>query len=44
MVPAATEGVLTAANVDRVLARIVAEAANGPTTPEADTILFDLSR
>jgi len=41
LVPAATEGVLTAANADQVLARIVAEAANGPTTPEADTILFD---
>ena len=39
LVPAALEGVLTADNAGGVKARIVAEGANGPTTPEADAIL-----
>jgi glutamate dehydrogenase (NAD(P)+) len=39
LIPAALEGVLTEANAAGVHARIVAEAANGPTTPQADVIL-----
>ncbi|MBE3576847.1 MAG: Glu/Leu/Phe/Val dehydrogenase [Limnochordales bacterium] len=39
LIPAALENQITAAVAERVRARIVAEAANGPTTPEADVIL-----
>ena len=38
--PAALENQITAENADQVKAKIVAELANGPTTPEADGILF----
>ncbi len=41
LIPAAIENQLTSRNADNVRAGIVAELANGPTTPEADDILND---
>jgi glutamate dehydrogenase (NAD(P)+) len=39
LVPAAVERVITEENASRLHCRILAEGANGPTTPEADAIL-----
>jgi glutamate dehydrogenase len=41
LVPAALENQITMANVDTIKAKIVAEAANGPTTPEAARVLTE---
>jgi len=41
LIPAALENQITMENAPRVKARVVAEAANGPTTPGADRILHE---
>jgi glutamate dehydrogenase (NAD(P)+) len=41
LVPAALQDQITLANVDRLNCKMVAEAANGPTTPDAEEVLLE---
>jgi glutamate dehydrogenase (NAD(P)+) len=41
LAPSALENQITAENADKIKGKIIAELANGPTTPEADEVLYE---
>jgi glutamate dehydrogenase (NAD(P)+) len=41
LMPPALQNQITKDNADKIRAKIVAEGANGPTTPEADKVLYE---
>ncbi len=41
LVPAATEDVITSQNADKIMAKLIVEGANGPTSAKADNIIND---
>jgi glutamate dehydrogenase (NAD(P)+) len=41
LIPAAIENQITRVNADKIASKIVLEGANGPTTPDADKVLFE---
>uniref|UniRef100_A0A7C3J4D0 Glutamate dehydrogenase n=1 Tax=Candidatus Methanomethylicus mesodigestus TaxID=1867258 RepID=A0A7C3J4D0_9CREN len=42
LIPAALENQITEKNANKIKARLVLEGANGPTTPKADNILYEM--
>ncbi len=44
LIPAALENQITSRNAPKIKARVIAEAANGPTTPDADEILYQAGK
>jgi glutamate dehydrogenase/leucine dehydrogenase len=44
LIPAALENQITSRNAGKIKARLIAEAANGPTTPDADQEMFRMGK